>query len=136
MFDFTISWARLLPNGTGSVPLKAGVDFYRDVIKASNKAGMDNFCTLYHWDLPQTLQDKYRGWLSSDVVEDFENYAKVVFDAFGDICHNWVTMNEPRTFCTEGQANFHIISLQCKLKATLQLRSRTRQCTRLRRPNR
>lgn len=102
VFDFTIAWTRLLPNGTGSTPLSAGVDFYRNVIETSKQVGMDNFCTLYHWDLPQALQDKYQGWLSADIVTDFGNYAKIVFDALGDICSNWVTMNEPRTFCTEG----------------------------------
>lgn len=102
VYDFTISWTRLLLNGTGSKPLKAGVKFYRDVITSSHEAGMDTFCTLYHWDLPQALQDRYGGWLSPNIVHDFRNYAKVAFDAFGDVCTNWITMNEPRTFCVEG----------------------------------
>lgn len=49
--------------------------------------------TLFHWDLPQTLQDKYKGFLSREVVADFERYAEVCFEAFGDLVENWFTIN-------------------------------------------
>lgn len=57
---------------------------------------------LYHWDIPQGLEDKYNGWLSKDVVTDFTKYANAVYDKLGKDCDIWVTMNEPRTFCVEG----------------------------------
>ena len=59
-------------------------------------------CTIYHWDLPQALQDKYCGWLSKRIVADFRNYAEVIMDGLGDLCDDWLSMNEPRTFCDEG----------------------------------
>jgi len=100
-FEFTIAWTRIMPAGRG--PLNpAGLAFYRDVIRKSKSSGMSNICTLYHWDLPQSLQDEYGGWLNRKVVDDFRGYARAVFSALGDECSHWVTMNEPRTFCTEG----------------------------------
>ncbi|KAJ6597103.1 glycoside hydrolase [Mycena vulgaris] len=100
-YDFTIAWTRIMPSGRGPLN-KKGVDFYRNVIRASKASGMSNICTLYHWDLPQSLQAEYGGWLSRKIVDDFRGYAREVFKALGDECSHWVTMNEPRTFCTEG----------------------------------
>nr|GAT53344.1 glycoside hydrolase [Mycena chlorophos] len=100
-FDFTIAWTRIMPAGRGALSA-SGLAFYRDVIRRSNDAGMDNICTLYHWDLPQSLQDEYGGWLSPKIITDFRAYASAVFAALGEECTMWVTMNEPRTFCTEG----------------------------------
>ncbi|KAJ7775094.1 glycoside hydrolase [Mycena metata] len=100
-YDFTISWTRIMPAGRGALNAK-GLQFYRNVIAASNASGMSNICTLYHWDLPQSLQAEYGGWLNRKIVDDFRGYARAVFQALGDECSHWVTMNEPRTFCTEG----------------------------------
>ncbi|KAJ7063477.1 glycoside hydrolase [Mycena amicta] len=100
-YDFTISWTRIMPGGRGALN-PAGLMFYRNVISKSNALGMSNICTLYHWDLPQSLNDEYGGWLNRQVVNDFRMYARAVFAALGDSCALWVTMNEPRTFCTEG----------------------------------
>lgn len=101
-YDYTISWTRLLPDGRGQTANKAGVQFYRNVNDAAHKAGANATCTLYHWDLPQRLQTEYGGWLSPKILDDFENYAKVAMNALGNTCDRWVSMNEPRTFCTEG----------------------------------
>ncbi|KAJ7343273.1 glycoside hydrolase [Mycena albidolilacea] len=100
-YDFTIAWTRIMPAGRGPLNAK-GLEFYQNVIRASNASGMSNICTLYHWDLPQSLQDEYGGWLNPKIVDDFRGYARAVFQALGDECSHWVTMNEPRTFCTEG----------------------------------
>ncbi|TBU37757.1 glycoside hydrolase [Dichomitus squalens] len=101
-FDFTVAWTRILPNGTGTTANPAGLNFYRDVIMTAHRNGMTAACTIYHWDLPQALQDKYGGWLNKQVVSDFRNYAEIIMDGLGDLCDDWLSMNEPRTFCQEG----------------------------------
>src|SRR5947207_6093230 len=58
--------------------------------------------TLYHWDLPQTLQDRYLGFLSRDIIADYERYARVCFNAFGDRVKHWITFNEPDVICGHG----------------------------------
>ncbi|MCI04609.1 beta-glucosidase 40-like, partial [Trifolium medium] len=68
---------------------------------------LDQFCiepyvTLYHWDLPQALEDKYKGWLSTDIIKDFATYAETCFQKFGDRVKHWITFNEPHTFTTQG----------------------------------
>ncbi|KAJ7097728.1 glycoside hydrolase [Mycena belliarum] len=100
-YDFTIAWTRIMPSGRGPLSPK-GLEFYQNVLRTSQQAGMSNICTLYHWDLPQSLQAEYGGWLSRHIVDDFRGYAREVFKALGNECSHWVTMNEPRTFCTEG----------------------------------
>ncbi|KAJ7685390.1 glycoside hydrolase [Mycena polygramma] len=100
-YDFTIAWTRIMPSGRGALNAK-GLAFYQNIIRSSNASGMNNICTLYHWDLPQSLQDEYGGWLNHKIVDDFRAYARAVFQALGNNCSHWVTMNEPRTFCTEG----------------------------------
>ncbi|KAJ7172267.1 glycoside hydrolase [Mycena filopes] len=88
-FDFTISWTRIMPGGRGALSDK-GVQFYQNVIRASNASGMANICTLYHWDLPQSLQAEYGGWLNRKIVDDFRAYARAVFQVFGNQCSRWV----------------------------------------------
>lgn len=101
-YDYTISWPRLLPKGTGKQVNKKGAQFYKDMMRTVHDNGMSASCTLYHWDLPQVLQEKYKGWLDQQVVKDFENYAEVAMNTLGHDCDRWISMNEPRTFCTEG----------------------------------
>ncbi|CAO1620689.1 unnamed protein product [Parajaminaea phylloscopi] len=101
-FDHTIAWTRILPQGTGNTPNAKGVEFYRNVANTAHQNKMSFSATLYHWDLPQALQKKYNGWLSEEVLDDFENYARVTMTALGDVVDRWISINEPRTFCTEG----------------------------------
>ncbi|UZJ56191.1 hypothetical protein CBS101457_005511 [Exobasidium rhododendri] len=101
-YDFTLSWTRLLPQGKGTEINEKGLKFYKNMIQKVHDGGMSASCTLYHWDLPQALQDEYQGWTSPKIVADFENYARVVMEALGGDCDRWISMNEPRTFCTEG----------------------------------
>ncbi|KAL2943921.1 putative beta-glucosidase 41 [Bienertia sinuspersici] len=76
-YRFSIAWPRIFPR-------------------------IQPYVTLYHWDLPQALEDRYEGWLSNQIIKDFENYASTCFEAFGDRVKNWITFNEPHGFCIEG----------------------------------
>ena len=92
-YRFSIAWTRILPNGTGDVN-QAGIDHYNQVIDTLIAAGIEPIITLYHWDLPQDLDDR-GGWRNRKSVEWFTVYAETVFKAFGDRVHNWITFNEP-----------------------------------------
>jgi beta-glucosidase len=95
-YRFSISWSRLIPEGTGAVNPE-GVAFYRSVCSALIERGITPVATLYHWDLPQTLQDR-GGWANPESVSWFADYAAVAKDALGDLVTMWVTLNEP--WCT------------------------------------
>ena len=75
---------------------------YNTLINALVAAGIEPLVTIYHWDLPQNLEDKYAGWLSSEIEKDFANYARVCFERFGDRVKKWITINEPWTSCFMG----------------------------------
>jgi len=93
-YRFSISWPRILPTGRGKVN-KMGVDFYRRLAGALRDAGVEPMATLYHWDLPQALEDE-GGWPAAHVAEAFADYAQVCFDELGDLVRLWITHNEPR----------------------------------------
>ena len=95
-YRFSIAWPRIVPDGTGTVSQK-GLDFYRRLVDGLHARGIEPAATLYHWDLPQPLQDA-GGWTSRDTVSYFCEYAQVVLDSLGDVVPRWVTINEP--FCS------------------------------------
>jgi len=92
-YRFSISWSRILPEGTGRVN-EAGLDFYRRLVDALLEHGIRPMATLYHWDLPAALDDR-GGWLNRDVAEWFAEYASVAFKALDDRVQFWATLNEP-----------------------------------------
>nr|AYP71170.1 rutin-hydrolyzing enzyme [Fagopyrum tataricum] len=95
-FRFSISWSRILPTGKVSGGINTlGIKFYSDLIDELINNGLKPFVTLFHWDLPQGLMDQYGGFLSNEVVDDFQDYANVVFAAFGSRVKYWTTLNEP-----------------------------------------
>lgn len=101
-YRFSIAWSRILPNGSGAINLK-GIQHYNDVINACLENGITPIVTLYHWDLPQSLQDAYNGWLctNGEIWRDFKNYADICFAAFGDRVKYWATINEPQTIAID-----------------------------------
>lgn len=92
-YRFSISWSRILPEGTGRVNQK-GLDFYRRLVDALHEAGIRPMATLYHWDLPEAL-DNRGGWLNRDIAGWFGEYAAVLFKALDDRVEFWATLNEP-----------------------------------------
>lgn len=103
-YRFSISWSRLLPAGRGE-PNPEAVKFYGDLLDELHKAGIKPLATIYHWDLPQCLEDEYGGWLDRKVIEDFEHYAVTCFREFGDKITSWITFNEPWCSTVLGYAN-------------------------------
>jgi beta-glucosidase len=92
-YRFSIAWPRLLPTGRGRVN-QAGLDFYSRLVDGLLEAGITPYATLYHWDLPQTLQDA-GGWPARATAEAFVEYADVASRALGDRVKHWITQNEP-----------------------------------------
>jgi beta-glucosidase len=95
-YRFSIAWPRIVPDGTGTVNQK-GLDFYRRLVDGLHARGIEPMATLFHWDLPQPLQDA-GGWANRDTVAHFCEYAQVVLDALGDVVPRWATINE--AFCS------------------------------------
>lgn len=100
VFRFSMAWTRLLPEGTGK-PNQAGIDFYNRVIDKCLELGLEPWPTLYHWDLPQALEDR-GGWTNRDVVDWFSEYTHLAARSFGDRVQNWMVLNEPFAFTTLG----------------------------------
>lgn len=96
-YRFSISWPRILPQGAGNVN-QAGIDFYHQIIDQLIESGIEPIVTIYHWDLPSALQVKYNGWLSPEIVNDFVNYAEVLFKEYGNKVKYWVSLNEQNIF--------------------------------------
>ncbi len=92
-YRFSIAWSRVLPAGTGPVN-DAGLEFYSDLVDALLENGIAPFATLYHWDLPQALEE-LGGWRERATVDAFVEYANVISAALGDRVGNWITQNEP-----------------------------------------
>ncbi len=97
---FSISWPRVLPDGKGKVN-QTGLDFYNRVVDSCLERGVDPWVTLYHWDLPEVLQQQ-GGWANRDVVGWFGEFAHTVSESLGDRVKNWMVFNEPCSFLLGG----------------------------------
>jgi beta-glucosidase len=102
-YRFSVSWSRVLPNGTGRVN-ETGLDFYRRLVDGLLENGIQPFATLYHWDLPAALDDR-GGWLNRDIAAWFADYARVVFRALEGRVAMWATLNEPWVVSDGGYAH-------------------------------
>lgn len=94
-YRFSISWPRILPEGSIENVNKKGVEFYNELIDELISYGIVPYVTLYHWDLPQALYEKYDGWISSEIIGHYADYAELCFRIFGDRVKKWITFNEP-----------------------------------------
>jgi len=99
-FRFSIAWSRIFPEGTGT-PNQKGIDFYKRLTDALRAAGIEPFCTLFHWDLPQAAQDK-GGWTNREVGHDFADYAHYTVAQLSDRISHWMTINEFGSYIDAG----------------------------------
>lgn len=99
-FRFSLAWSRILPGGTGEKN-QEGIDFYHRVIDSCLEKNIQPWVTLYHWDLPQVLEDK-GGWTNRDVIGWFSEYAELCTKTYGDKVKNWMVLNEPLAFTALG----------------------------------
>ncbi len=102
-YRMSLSWSRLLPNGTLSSINQKGIDHYNREFDLLIKNGITPFVTLYHWDLPQRLHEQFGGWLNTTLItKAFGDYADLAFKSFGDRVKHWITFNEALTFSVLG----------------------------------
>ncbi len=99
-FRLSISWSRILPDGTGKIN-QQGIDYYNNVINACLELGIEPWITLYHWDLPQKLEEK-GGWTNRNILNWFSEFTEICTRAFGDRVKHWIVLNEPSGFTTLG----------------------------------
>ncbi|KAL5563264.1 hypothetical protein UlMin_033011 [Ulmus minor] len=95
-YRFSISWTRILPQGSLSGGInQEGINYYNDLIDELIKNGIKPFVTILHFDTPQALEDKYGSFLNRSIVNDFKDYCEILFRTYGDRVKNWITVNEP-----------------------------------------
>ena len=99
-YRFSLSWTRIIPNGTGQVNF-AGIDYYNRVIDFCLELGIEPWITLYHWDLPLALEQK-GGWTNREIINWFAGYVSFCIKTFGDRVKHWMILNEPMVFTGAG----------------------------------
>ena len=102
VYRMSIAWSRIFPRGDELEPNEEGLKFYDAVFDECLKYGIEPMVTIYHWDLPQALVDLYGGWESEEIIEDYVNYAKTLFKAYGSKVKYWITFNEQNIFTSLG----------------------------------
>ncbi|KAJ0044554.1 hypothetical protein Pint_04472 [Pistacia integerrima] len=101
-YRFSISWVRILPKGRFGEVNPSGIMFYNNIIDHLLLRGIEPFVTIFHFDLPQELEDRYGSWLSPLIQEDFVHFSKICFENFGDRVKYWATINEPNLLSEMG----------------------------------
>ena len=101
-YRFSVSWPRVFPTGKGKIN-QEGLEFYDRLVDELLKAGIKPFATLFHWDLPQILQDTIGGFRNRECIKYFTEYALEVVKKLGDRVHQWVTINEPWVYAIPGE---------------------------------
>jgi beta-glucosidase len=117
-YRFSIAWPRIVPNGRGQVN-EAGLAFYDRLVDGLLEAGITPWVTLYHWDLPQVLEDE-GGWPNRATADAFAEYVDVVTQRLGDRVKHWITLNEPWCSAFLGYHNGHHAPGRTNLKDALQ----------------
>ncbi|NAX18953.1 MULTISPECIES: glycoside hydrolase family 1 protein [unclassified Vibrio] len=92
-YRFSISWSRVIPDGTGDINPE-GIKFYNDLIDELLANDIEPIVTIFHFDMPLALQNKYAGWCSRSIIDDFKSYCHALFTEFGDRVKYWLTINE------------------------------------------
>ncbi len=100
-YRLSIAWPRIFPQGDGAVN-RQGLDFYHRLFDAMLEEGLTPWVTMFHWDLPQALEDRFGGWRDRRVADAFATYADTLVRAYGDRVKNWITLNEIFCFTTLG----------------------------------
>lgn len=101
-YRMSISWSRLFPNGDEKEPNQKGVEHYRDVFTELQKAGIEPLVTIWHFDTPLYLEEKYGGWQNRKLVDFFLHYAETCFREYKGLVHNWLTFNEINNTMPDG----------------------------------
>ena len=107
IYKFSISWSRILPKAPSNEVNMEAVHYYQNLINELHKYNITPMVTMYHWDLPQKLE-VLGGFLNPDFVDWFKNYARVLFEWFGDSVKYWITFNEPFQICERGYG-YHLL---------------------------
>lgn len=100
-YRFSIAWSRILPTGLPNQVNEKGIEYYTKVLDALIENNIIPIVTIYHWDLPQYLQN-IGGWANPKIVTYFTEYSRILFDNFGDKVPIWATFNEPKQVCQQG----------------------------------
>lgn len=97
MYRFSINWARILPNGDDDIPNQLGIDHYRKVLETCKKYNIEPLVTMFHYEFPFALTEKWNGWEDRRTIDCFVKYSKIIMKEYKDLVTYWITFNEINT---------------------------------------